>query len=350
MPPAEPPAIVIAAPASATLAEVEAARRRGDMPAARAAAERLVAAEPDNADAWLTLGFAESAGGDPARARAAFLRVLDIAPDYDDARLGLARLAWRDGDKAEARRWLATVDGRDDDEEVRALRAALREDGLWRWDASASYSALTEDLDPWREASLSGARRIGANTFGAAIEYADRFDITDTYGELRYVRSALRGRAAWGVAAGAAPDADFRPEALVRFEATASPDEDWTLDGALTLARYGVGEVSTLRLGAERAIGALAASARGIAVRDELQETRTGYALGAAWRFSSARASVSWTDAPESSEGVTVDVRSLGIGLAIDLPRDTQLRLGVAREERAAFDRTELTVGASRRF
>lgn len=140
-----------AADRAGVLEEAVQARLSGDYDHARALLEALTSAEPDNADAWLQLGLARSATGDSRGARDAFLRVLALAPEYDDARLGLARLAYRSGDVAEAERMLNSMSpARSGDAEVVELRAALAgrrsEDSLWRVDAVASYSFLTNNF------------------------------------------------------------------------------------------------------------------------------------------------------------------------------------------------------------
>lgn len=63
------------------------------------AAVRMLSAwlsdHPDDADAWLQLGFAELASGQLDKADTAFRRVLALAPNYADARSGLELVAQR---------------------------------------------------------------------------------------------------------------------------------------------------------------------------------------------------------------------------------------------------------------
>ena len=92
-------------------------------------------------------------------------------------------------------------------------------------------------------------------------------------------------------------------------------------------------------------------SAHGVVVRDETGHVRTGYGLGATLRAGErSTLSLGWADAPESSEGVTVDVRAISLGLSTAVSPDLRLRADLLREDRRAFDRTEVSLGLSRSF
>ena len=58
---------------------------------------RAARLQPENADIWVQLGFAERAVGRLDEARAAFEQAVSLAPAYVDTHLGLARLAFRRG-------------------------------------------------------------------------------------------------------------------------------------------------------------------------------------------------------------------------------------------------------------
>lgn len=346
-------AVLEARGAEAAIAAARAARRREDYPAAECALRDLLALEPHNADAWVQLGFVYAAGNDDARSQAAYLRALEIAPDYEDAKFGLAQLAYRAGDTAEAQAWLGRIDpARSEDPEIAALRAALSStpESVWRWDVSGAYSTLSGNLAPWREASLSLSRREGDKSFGAAIEQVARFGSSDLYGEVRAGRAV--GATTWTAAVGGASHPLFKPEAALRIEFATAEDADWTLDASLTLARYSVGQINRIGARVGRDLGhGVRVSAQAIVVRDELEDLRTGYSAGAAWSANdSLEFSIIWSDAPESSEGATVDVRALGAGVALRINPDLQLRLGALSEARDAFDRVEWSVAAARTF
>lgn len=352
-----PPAYqcVIQAAAPQDLEAARAARFAGDHDGARCALTHIIAVAPNDADALVELGFLDLAAGDADAARQAFERALALAPDYDDAKFGMAQAAYRAGDRDAARSWLDRISAeRRNDADVAALdRAVSRASApraIWRWDAFVGYSTLSDGLSPWREASMAVSRRSGRVSLGLALEHAQRFGLDDTFAELRATRRYNHG--IWGLAVGGADSADFRPEAAVRIEYVSPEDRRTGLSAALTFARYAVGQIDTLSLRARRQVTpSLQLDARGILVQDEADELRAGYGAGAVWR---ARRwlwlDLAFVDAPESSEGVTVDVRSATLGIGATLSADTRVRLGVMREDRDAFDRTEIALSVARTF
>lgn len=332
-----------------------AARLRGDYVSARCALDGILAREPNSADAWLELGFLHSVSGQTDAARTAFLRALEIAPNYDDAKLGLAQLAYRAGDRPAARAWLDRISAeRAGDEEIGALRRAIETAAApraaWRWDVFTSYSSLSNGLSPWREASVAVSRRVGRSSIGIGLDWAQRFGLSDTYGELRFNRQFAYG--VWGVALGGSDDPTFKPEAAVRLEYATPEGRDTRFESALSVARYQAGQVETVTMRVRRQVAApLQLNAMGVVVRDEADEVRTGYGLGAAWQANGRLLiDAAWVDAPESSEGVTIDVRAMNLGLTAKFADAFRVRVGVMREERDAFDRTEFAVSLSRTF
>ncbi|RYG20021.1 MAG: YaiO family outer membrane beta-barrel protein, partial [Caulobacteraceae bacterium] len=118
-------------------------------------------------------------------------------------------------------------------------------------------------------------------------------------------------------------------------------------------ARYRTGVVTGLHPGLRvgSADGHFQVSARWINVRDEVGEHRTGYAALARWQVTerlTLRAGVA--DAPESSEGATVDVSSWTAGFDLDLSDRLVLSAGYLSEDRGAYDRKELSAGIGWRF
>lgn len=350
-----PPVAEISAVSSQdALAAAQAARLGGHWREAQAILESLVREEPRNADAWLQLGYAYAAEPDPAAARAAFERALDLAPDYDDAKIGLAHLAYRDGDLATARLWLGRIGSeRWNDPEVAELRARLSQSAQStsdrRFGLSVAHSALGAGLPDWREAEAWISERNGRQSIGASLQTSERFARTDVYGELRY--AAAGDAAAVSVAAGAAPGADFRPRAALRVEISSLEDAEWFFSGAVTLARYSVGEVDKLDMRIGHAVGPLRLTALGVAVRDENGDARTGYGAGAMWRLADRFSlSAGWSDAPETSEGVTVDVRAATVSISGRTSGNARLTLSYTHEDRNAYDRDELSLGIARAF
>lgn len=57
-----------------------------------------------------------------------------------------------------------------------------------------------------------------------------------------------------------------------------------------------------------------------------------------------------FSDAPESSDGATVDVRSVSLGAEVDVTERITLRLNGLKEDRTAYDRDEVNLGFGVRF
>lgn len=289
-------------------------------------------------------------------------RILLIRPQDVDTRLNLA-LALIASDRLDEAQdeldlVLAQAPDYEDAVAARALIERLRRDRLntshpvWRLDVSAGSSALSKDLDPWRETSLTLSRRTGQGTVSATIDHAERFDRTDTYIEGRVDRRL--GFASVYGAIGGTPDADFRPEIALRAggqmslgkTGLAATLDTWT-------ARFNVGTITTLQPGAEysTANGAFIIGGRWINVWDERDTFRSGYSLRALLAIRpSVRLRAGLADAPESSDGRTVDVRSTTFGIEVDVTDHFTARFNGLREDRTAYDRDEVTLGFGVRF
>lgn len=357
LPDAVPPAQVCPASpdAPASVETARDARLRGDYDSAYCALDKALTREPTSADAWVELGFLNSVSGEVDAARAAFLRALELAPDYDDAKLGLAQLAYRSSDLRAARMWIDRISAdRANDPELRSLRRALDASetprAIWRLDAFAAYSSLSNDLSPWRETSIAVSRNSGRSSMSLGVERVQRFGLHDTYGEVRLTRQFAHG--VWGAAFGGSSDPVFKPKAAIRFDYATPEDRDTRLETALSIARYEVGQVDTFSLRVRQQVAApLQLNALGVLVRDEAGELRSGYGVGATWQARSLLlVDTSWVDAPESAEGVTVDVRTTTLGVATEFANNLRVRVAIMREERDAFDRTEFAVSFSRTF
>lgn len=345
----------IECPADETISVAAAAQARRSARFAEAVqiAACVLQAHPEDADAWFELGAARFALGDRAKAKEAWLRTLDLAPRNDDARLGLARAAWADGDVAGARRWLADVSGaRSNDPEVAALRARLDQANdqprAFRLDASAARSSLSGGLPDWSEARVSIFHRAGGLGLGLAIEQARRFETDDTYVEAQATYQL--GAIVWSLAAGTTPRANFRPERSIRIGGDYYA-ADYEIGAALTHADYVAGPVEKADLRLTRSFGPVRLQVSGVAVHDENGKSRYGYGLGALWEPTSAITfTAGWSDAPESSDGMTVDVRAASLAGSVAVMPDLKIRAGVTHEMREAYDRTEISVGLARTF
>ncbi len=306
----------------------------------------VLQARPDNVDARLNRGLSLLALDRLDEAAADFEAVLAVAPDYVDARLGLARVAQRRGDlpgaRIEARRAALAAPDRPD---VVALGRALRPPPSWRIDLDVSRSRLGADLPDWTETRLGAVRELDQGwTLGAAAEWTERFGNEDLFVEARVDR-----RFDWGgayAALGAAREAEYRPEVSIRTgaEVRLSSAISGTLDASA--GRFASGEVTSLQPGLAIEIGRVRLAARWINLWDENDQRRTGHALSAQWAVRDhLRLRLDHADAPETSEGVTVDVSAVSVGAEIDLTDQISLRLGALQEDRGTYDREAITLG-----
>lgn len=354
------------------------ARLWGDFYQAASLFERLTERQPDNSDAWVQLGYSLTALQRYDEAEQAFETALTLAPDYADARLGLARLAFYRGDYSKAMK-IAGQAG--DSAEAEALRkqvlhalghesrtrpaspprpeASARSPRRWRADIAAGRSGLTDELSPWSEVTAALGRRFGdQTTFTGLAEYTRRFESGDTYLQARVDRR-FGGHASGYLAAGGTPQADFRPEiALLAglsaplFRSSESVDGLYAvLDGAL--AEYPVGGVASLSGGLRYLFmqDRVRLGARLVTLVDERNETRHGYALEGEWQAGDrVRLLLNFSDAPETSGGRTVEVRSYSAGARFALSGRSGLQLYLLHEDRSAYERTGVVVGANWRF
>lgn len=315
--------------------------------------EAVLAARPDDVDARLNLGLALLALDRTDEAAGAFREVVSRAPGYTDAWIGLARVEQRRGDLAAARLKVAeALRHAPRNREALTLATALQAPAWWRADLTASRSRLSAGLPNWSEARLSLSRALDDRwSVSGAVEVTRRFDNADTYLEARADRSLDRG-AAW-ISAGGSPDASYRPEIAIvgGGQQTVAPGLALTIEASA--ARYRSGVVTGLHpgLAADFADGRLQVSGRWINVRDETGARRQGYAVLTRWQATdrlALRGGVA--DAPESSEGITVDVSSWSAGFDLNLSDRLVLRAGYLAEDRGAYDREELSAGVGLRF
>lgn len=350
--PAEPAAIVSQAPIQSIYNLAVADRRAGRHAAALAGFQLVLDAEPGNLDARLNLGLTLLALGRLDDAETALESVLAAAPDYVDARLGLVQAALRRGDAAGARRQLDRATAvAPDREDVRALSASMKTP-LWRFDLDASRSRLSQDLPDWSSERLAGYRRLNERTaVGLSIERTERFGDEDVYLEGQVDRQWAR--ASVFLAIGGAPGADYRAEQAVRIGAVTPLGAGFGASIDAGAARYATGTVRNVQPGltATMASARLVLAARWIQVWDEQDRSRSGYAIRTTAALTDwSRLTVSWADAPETSEGVTVDVRATGIGLEVDLAERISARLTLVQEDRTSYRRDEIAAGLGVRF
>lgn len=284
---------------------------------------------------------------------------LQLAPDYADARIALARIAFFRGDAGSARRRLASVENHPDARQLAAQIEAAQADPsgpLWRLDTYYGHSRLGAGLDDWQEAGLAVGRRIGPRTTAtASVRYYRRFGETDIQAELRGDRD-LGSRGTLHLAAAATPDAVFRPEFMLEggWSGPACAGSACLQPNILVrTANYTSGTVHTLRPGADLVLAddRVRVGAAWVRLQDENGRWLDGWTAHAQWQAtSSLRVTAGFADAPETTGGVTMDVRTTSLGGRVRLDDRTGLGIALTREERPSYDRTQLLVSASRRF
>ncbi|WP_411289348.1 YaiO family outer membrane beta-barrel protein [Phenylobacterium sp.] len=341
-----------------SLARGSALRASGRAAEAVPLLEAAIRESPADADAWLNLGLAYTATGRYDDAERVLDYALRLSPDYADAHVARARLAFFREDLREARRRLApALAARPQNPDALALQAQLLQalaaaSARWRLDANVNTARLSDGLPAARGVAVFLGRTFeGGLTLSGGIERQRQFGATDTYLEGQF------GHRLGYLALGGTAHADFRPEASVRGGLYARPRSlgaGWTAQAGADAgwSRYAAGDVRTLTPLITLARGeALTLTARWINVLDETDTRRSGYGLAAAFRpRPRLQLLAGWTDAPESSDGVTVDVQAVSLGVAVDVAEDFTLRLGGTREIRRAYDREDVSAGLTRRF
>jgi Tfp pilus assembly protein PilF len=340
------------APQERTYEAAVADRLAGENLRAVAGLSDVLARQPDHVDARLNLGLSLLSLGRLDEAEAAFNQVLVLAPTYADARIGLAQVARRRGQAdralAEARLALDLDPGRPD---TRALLRDL-EGVVTRVDVDGVQSHLSGGLANWSEQRLAITHSPSRDwAFGGAIERTRRFDLVDVQLEARMARRWQEGHAY--VAVSATPDADYRAERAVYVGGARRLAAGWEATLDASLADYAVGTVRSVQpgLAVTLAQGQLRLAGRWIQTWDERDTARSGYALQAAWNTSERlRLRADFADAPESSEGRTIDVQSYGLGAEFAVSEHVSLRGFVLKEDRGAVDRSAWGFGLGWRY
>lgn len=340
-------------PDPATLYEAAVSDRRAGQP--ERAVQRLrqvLAIRPDDVDARLQLGLALTDLGRLDEAAIHLRQVLDRTPDYVDAHLGLARIARARGDSGMAAGHLEEAARLDPARAASGSPAAEAGAYPGRIDLDVSRSRLGAGLPDWTEVRLALSRPISARwTIAGALEHTERFGRTDLYLEGQIARRWTGGEA-W-VAIGATPEADYRPRAALRAGGSVrlAPALSATLDGSVS--RFAAGEVTSLQpgLAVDWPAGGLTLAGRWINVWDETGHRADGYAVSARWAANDRLAlRIDHADAPETSEGVVVDVASVAVSAEWRLIDRLSVRLGLLDEDRGAYSREAITVGLGWRF
>jgi YaiO family outer membrane protein len=369
-----------------------AARRDGHFTAAVAKLGEAARLRPNDADVQLELGLALTPLRKFDDAEKALRRALELAPGYLDAKLGLARIAFFRGRFESARHDIvAILVARPADNDAKALmaqvdraiagRAAARRAAQqraaaqavvvensptpppkvprWRLDLDGGGSQLTGGRKPWLE--LNG--RLGYavtpdTTVSGGVDVFRRYGIVDTYMEGRVDHKAAPGLSGF-IYAGGTPDAHYRPKVQVGGGVSARLYQQsgiiaatvFTLEGRYS--EYVTGQVRTVKPGIEQYLfdGKVWITAQSINTVDEFGRYQGGYlARGDLMLRDDLRVFVGYSDAPENSDGYTVETRALFGGVVYDVNASTALRLSLSHEQRATFNRTTAGIGATHKF
>tara|TARA_B100000678_G_scaffold62838_1_gene51054 strand:+ start:3148 stop:4272 length:1125 start_codon:yes stop_codon:yes gene_type:complete len=344
------------------LARATEARLSGEFETAIELLQSETTQAPENADAWLQLGLSLMAVQKYGEAREALNRTLRIAPDYRDAEIALARLDWFEGKDEQALRRLSAMPSSPEADMLKQrIEEAQREPQAHRMrlNLGIGRSELSNGLPSWSEIAVGlGYQTSPASSISFAADYAERFDLSDIYLEAR-AAGRLNERLAGFVAIGGAPDAIFRPELSLTTGAdfypsvSRGPLADTVFSGEARYADYPAGPVQSAKAGFLKRLGDsdLSLGATGIFLSDENGESRSGYSLRADYAFDETRTlRLDYTDAPETSDGVTLDVKSYGVAWRQTLSPALTLQINVFHETRRVYDRTGVFISTGVRF
>ena len=221
---------------------------------------------------------------------------------------------------------------------------------LVRSDLYVSNSSLSAGQSDWRDVLLAASFRTSPESLAIfKVEHNERFGLADDYFELRL--ETTEGLRTTYVAIGAATDADFRPEVALRAGVSLPVASRWQMAGDIALSRYNTGDVADLRLGAERRWVWRDATTQAFLIVVDGDEQLSGYgARIEAQAATRLRVRLGYADAPEVSENVITEVVSWSLGAMFELNDRVALRADLTLEDRGAYERQELGLGAAWRF
>ncbi|MEM5516307.1 YaiO family outer membrane beta-barrel protein [Henriciella sp. AS95] len=242
---------------------------------------------------------------------------------------------------------------------IEAAQQSYQNNPRWRVDLGAGRSALTKGLPDWTELSAALTRRTdGGQSYTILADYAERFDLSDVYLEGQ-IGSRLTNRVSGYIAAGGAPDAIFRPEWAVATGLTttvgpgANTPDAFLVSADLRYADYPAGIVQSGKFGVAKPFASDTVRLSGslILLSDEQSATRQGYSLQGEWQAAvSSRILLIYADAPETSDGVTLDVKSAVLAWRQSLSDRQSLQVNLLHETRSAYDRTGIFISTGISF
>lgn len=375
------------------------ARRAGNFEQAADRFREAARLRPDDADIQVGLGLALTPLKHFDEAERAFRRAVELAPDYLDAKLGLARVALFRGRIVEARSGVQKVlamqpdykdalelasqidraiTGAAETRRLEAQRAKSQQERAvhrgsaelaaaaavqhyrWRVDVDGGWSRLTGGRQDWFEANGRVSYSASPETaFSGAVEAARRNGLFDAYFVGRVDHRFAPGFFGY-VFFGGTPDADFLPKVSVGGGVAYRLYQQKGVIAATVLtldakySEYVVGPVRNVTPGIEQYFfdGRFWLTAKWINTVAETAMYLQGYLVrGDLILRDDLRIFFGYADAPESSEGRTVETQTIFGGGTYEVDSATTLRFSVAYERRPnVFDRTSISIGASRKF
>jgi YaiO family outer membrane protein len=348
---------------SASIVQQARAARLADQPGlSNKLLEEWLSHHPEDADAWLEQGYALTQLGDYASARLSFEQTLQISPRYADAEVALARIEYFEGNYAAALSRLSQVEPFTESsmlyQQVSAAMSA-KQPGFIRADLFGEHSTLSQDLPDWTASSASLVWQASPETtIAGTIEHTQRFDREDVFAQVQVDRH-ISARWTTYAGLGGTVNADFRPRSLlyagtgIALSPTGGSAPALKATVFSSIADYTAGRVITISPGLTQTFytEAVYLGARLIVLQDETDTFRFGQVLEAGADLSSQLGvSAIWSDAPETSEGRTLDVETTSLSLRWSVSDRLGIRVSAVSEARSAYDRTALSVSLSRSF
>jgi len=320
----------------------------------------ILAADPLHVEAGAIKARIRLARGDSRGAEAEFRALAAQNSGVSDILIGLGdslRAQYRDADaRAAYEHARAVAPG---SAEV-SHRLALSVRPRWRLNLDGSYSRLSENSGSWSEIRAGiGYVLDEKTTLSGGVEFNRRFGKTDALIDAR-LDHRWSEEASTFIRLGGTPDADHRPDMLGEVGGAIKILPGGDIVGStvatfdLAYARYRTGDVKSASPGVQQyfANGRIWVTARLIATLSETDEALGGFLTRVDWVVIDGwKIFAGYSDAPESSGGLTVETRTLFGGIAVDLDRNTTLNLSASREDRSKFsERTTFNVGITSRF
>lgn len=318
--------------------------------------EALLATNPEDVDSRLNAALCLIALERLDEAESELEHVIDQAPDYVDAYTALARVRRMKGDAQGSHEFIDAAETLSSDH---ADYAAMREQASRQdrnritTNLTASRSSLTKDLPDWTSLSPAVAVRVSDTlTLSASALYAERFDRSNTNVHIGAAKRTGFGHVRMEIGGGT--NTTFLPNTTVLVGAgVATHYPGLELLSDIRTSEYQSGRVTSFLPGAQYTFAGEAAEieVRYINVRDENDQHRSGYRMRSTFRPTGPWAvHLYYADAPESSDGATVEVQSYAAGLEMRFGRTTALRLTAGKELRTAYDRTDISLSLARSF